>query len=52
MKNFDLQKDSVPQLIQGMMYATVQSLLALGRSGSNGEIEDAVAELEGLTEAD
>ena len=52
MSNFDLQNDSIPQLIQGMMYATVQGLLALGRSGSNGEIEDAVAELEGLTEAD
>ena len=52
MSNFDLSHDSVPHLIQGMMYATVQGLIALGRSGSNSEIEDAVADLEGLTEAE
>ena len=50
MNNFDLQNDSVPQLIQGMMFATVIGLEALGRSGSNAEIDDKVAELEGLTE--
>lgn len=52
MNNFDLQNDSVPQLIQGMMFATVIGLEALGRSGSNAEIDDKVAELEGLTEDD
>ena len=52
MSNFDLQNDSVPQLIQGMMFATVIGLEALGRSGSNAEIDDKVAELEGLTEDD
>jgi len=52
MKNFDLPNDTVPQLIQGMMYATVIGLEALGRSGSNAEIDDKVAELEGLTEDD
>ncbi|MDB4022241.1 restriction endonuclease [Litorivicinus sp.] len=52
MSNFDLQNDSVPQLIQGMMYATVIGLEALGRSGSNAEIDDKVAELEGLSEDD
>lgn len=52
MSNFDLENDSVPQLIQGMMYATVEGLVTLGRSGSNSEIDDVVAELEGLTEAD
>jgi hypothetical protein len=50
MSNFDLSNDSVPQLIQGMMFATVTGLEALGRSGSNAEIDDKVAELEGLTE--
>ena len=48
--NFNLDSDSVPELIQGMMFATVLGLEALGRSGSNAEIEDKVAELEGLTE--
>ena len=52
MNNFDLHNDSVPQLIQGMMFATVIGLEALGRSGSNAEIDDKVAELEGLTEDD
>jgi len=48
--NFNLDSDSVPELIQGMMFATVLGLEELGRSGSNAEIEDKVAELEGLTE--
>ena len=52
MSNFSLHNDSVPQLIQGMMFATVIGLEALGRSGSNAEIDDKVAELEGLTEDD
>ena len=52
MSNFDLSNDSVPQLIQGMMFATVIGLEALGRSGSNAEIDDKVAEIEGLTEDD
>ena len=43
MSNFDLSNDSVPQLIQGMMFATVIGLEALGRSGSNAEIDDKVA---------
>ena len=52
MSNFDLTSDSSPELIQGMMYATVLGLLTLGRSGSNTEINDRVAELEELSEAE
>ena len=44
--NFDLRNDSFPQLIQGVMYVTLIGLEALGRSGSNAEINDKLAELE------
>lgn len=52
MKTFDLHSDSSPELIQGMMFATVLGLESLGRSGSNGEIVDRVAEQEELSEED